>query len=429
MDYLALLAAQPGDHTALITDTQTYSYAGLVTAARALRRTWGLAEAGADKPRQRSACFIHHGQIAAQLLEFLACSGTEQVPVIATQASRAATYATGAIPDAACMGVLTSGTGGRSKLLWRSYVSWADFFPQQNAVFGLDARTRIFCQGSLAFTGNLSIYLGVFAVGGTVIATEKFSPKYWLARMEACGANAIYLIPAKLLLLPRAARGQNTAVRQIVSGSQSLGLAEAQRLRSILPQAELTLYYGASEVNYVTYIKAAEMTADRTLVGRPFPGVQVLVEQEEIFIVTPYAVEGMAMPCSLGDRGRLDAEGRLHFLGRQDDLCNVNGRKVSSAKVENALRQLLPETEVAVAVLHERDADLLTAFLAGGPKLSKQQLLRLLRPQLAYHEVPHRFIYLERLPRNASGKTDRRRLQKYADGGFLQEHSNCTRHS
>ena len=32
-----------------------------------------------------------------------------------------------AIPEAACMGVMTSGSTGKSKLLWRSYHSWADF--------------------------------------------------------------------------------------------------------------------------------------------------------------------------------------------------------------------------------------------------------------------------------------------------------------
>ncbi len=413
MDYLTLLQEQPGTKTALITDEKSYTYAELAREALAERYARGLGSACGDQ-LQRTVRLIRRAKIAGQLLEFLAYSGTREVPVIATQASAAEDFTWARIPQAACMGVMTSGSMGRSKLLWRSYASWADFFACQNAVFGIDAATVIFCQGSLAFTGNLSIYLGVFAAGGTAVATEKFSPRHWLTRMDTAGANSVYLIPAKLMLLPRAARGPRDAIRHIVSGSQSMGLEEAGRLKSIFPQAELTLYYGASELNYITYIKDGEMTEDRTLVGRPFPGVEVFVEGEEIFVVNKCAVEGITLPYSLGDRGRLDAEGRLHFLGRKDDVCNVNGLKISSAKVENALMQVLRSAEAAVVAARVRDADVLTAFITGERRMSKQELLRLLRPHLAGHELPGRFVFVEKLPRNESGKTDKQRLRNLA---------------
>lgn len=403
MDYLQMLKEQPQEKLALVEDREAYTYARLVQEAQELRTALDYSE---------PAVFIHEESIARQLVRFLAYSGTKTVPIIATEVSRTQQFDVGAIPQAACMGVMTSGSTGKSKLLWRSYHSWADFFPEQNRVFGVDAETVIFCQGSLAFTGNLNIYMGVLAAGGTLIVTQRFRPRHWLELMAEHGVNAIYLIPSKLLLLPKFMREQNTRVRSIISGSQSMGRVEADKLLEVFPKAEITLYYGASELNYITYIKDSEMTDDRTLIGRPFADVQVSVADEEIFIDTPYHVEAISLPFSLKDRGRLDAEGRLHFLGRTDDILSVNGRKVSAVKVSRALMDLPDVEEAAVLVVHVDDADVLTAFVGAVQEYSKQQLMKLLRASLEDYELPKQFIFLPKLPHNESGKVDKAELKR-----------------
>ena len=403
MDYLQMLKEQPQEKLALVEDSEAYTYARLVQEAQKLRAALAYSE---------PAVFIHEDSIARQLVRFVAYSGTKTVPIIATEVSRTQQFDVGAIPEAACMGVMTSGSTGQSKLLWRSYHSWADFFPEQNRVFGIDDKTVIFCQGSLAFTGNLNIYMGVLAAGGTLIVTQRFRPRHWLELMAEYGVNAIYLIPSKLLLLPKFMREQNTRVRSIISGSQSMGRVEADKLLEVFQKAEITLYYGASELNYITYIKDSEMTDDRTLIGRAFAGVQVSVVDEEIFIDTPYHVEAISLPFSLKDRGRLDAEGRLHFLGRTDDILSVNGRKVSAVKVSRALMDLPDVEEAAVLVVHVDDADVPTAFVGAGQEYSKQQLVKLLRASLEDYELPKQFIFLPELPHNESGKVDKAALKR-----------------
>lgn len=403
MDYLQMLKEQPQEKLALVEDSEAYTYARLVQEAQELRAAQAYSE---------PAVFIHEDSIARQLVRFVAYSGTKTVPIIATEVSRTQQFDVGAIPEAACMGVMTSGSTGKSKLLWRSYHSWADFFPEQNRVFGVDDKTVIFCQGSLAFTGNLNIYMGVLAAGGTLIVTQRFRPRHWLELMAEYGVNAIYLIPSKLLLLPKFMREANTRVRSIISGSQSMGRVEADKLLEVFPKAEITLYYGASELNYITYIKDSEMTDDRTLIGKPFAGVQVSVVDEEIFIDTPYHVEAISLPFSLKDRGRLDAEGRLHFLGRTDDILSVNGRKVSAVKVSRALMDVPDVEEAAVLVVHVDDADVLTAFVGAVQEYSKQQLVKLLRASLEDYELPKQFIFLPELPHNESGKVDKAALKR-----------------
>lgn len=402
-DYLALLASKPVDKLALVDEGMSYTYGDLVQAASLLRQQ-------ADYSQE--AVFIHEDSIAQQLLHFIAYSGTATRPIIATELSKNQEFTVGRIPKQACMGVMTSGSTGKSKLLWRSYKSWASFFPEQNRVFGVDANTVIFCQGSLAFTGNLNIYMGVLAAGGTLIVTEKFRPKHWLELMEKYQVNTLYLIPSKLLLLPKFITEPNKNIRQIISGSQTMGRREADKLLGVFPQAEITLYYGASELNYITYIKDKDMTEDRTVIGRPFVGVGITIRNEEIFIDTPYHVEGITIPFSLKDRGYVDEQGWLHFLGRTDDICNVNGRKVSAVKVTTALNELNGVVEAAVLAKHVGDADVLVAFVATTQEYTKQELVKLLRTYLEDYELPKQFVFLKHLPRNESGKIDKLALAK-----------------
>ena len=403
MEYLQMIKNAPQTKLALVEDEEQYTYGRLAEEASLLRESAIL---------DKRAVFIHEGSIARQLIKFLAYSGTKTVPVIATEVSKTQQFACENIPEAACMGVMTSGSTGKSKLLWRSYESWADFFPEQNRVFGVDENTVIFCQGSLAFTGNMNIYMGVLAEHGTLIVTQRFRPRHWLQLMEKYAVNTIYLIPSKLLLLPKFINEGITRVRYIISGSQSMGAQEAKRLLQCFPQAEITLYYGASELNYITYIKSEDMTDDRTLIGRPFKGVKVSVKNEEIFIDTPYHVEGISLPFSLKDRGCLDEAGNLHFLGRTDDIVSVNGRKVSTIKVTEALTQLPDIEEAAVLSVHVDDADVLTAFLGAEREYSKQELVKLLRGVLEDYELPKQFIFVAQLPHNESGKVDKLALKK-----------------
>lgn len=430
MDYLGMIKQHPQAKLALVDAGTEYTYGELVAKAEAIRQNGSF---------ESKVIFIHEDKIVDQLITFLAYSGTQTVPIIATDASKGQEFIIEHIPEAACMGVMTSGSTGKSKLLWRSYRSWVDFFPEQNLVFGVNKDTVIFCQGSLAFTGNMNIYMSILFAGATLIVTEKFRPKEWLHLMEQYAVNTLYLIPSKLLLLPRVFESTNPNIKHIIAGSQSMGRAEANKLLQIFPNTEITLYYGASEMNYITYIKDKDMTEDRTDIGVPFNGVKVTVVNEEIFIDNNFHVEDIEMPFSLKDRGYIDAAGRLHFLGRTDDILGVNGMKISSQKIEMVLKELPQVMEAKVLSIHVDDQDILTAFLgtevndddndgvalnaekaegvlapteaSSAKHMSKSELIKLLKTSiLDEHEIPKQFIFMPVLPKNESGKIDKRKL-------------------
>lgn len=401
MDYLAMLAQKPPFKAALITEQRIYTYGDLCELAQQRRN---------EISGSRRAFFIKKTTVAEQLIEFIALAGTDWVPVLAPQEADTEHLKDIVPPPEACMGAMTSGTTGAAKVLFRTFDSWAGFFKEQNRVFGVTENSTMFAQGSLAFTGNLNLYMGAFYAGAAVAAADRFRPRLWQEMIARNNCDVVYLIPTKLRLLARSIKTALPSVKHIIAGSQGFDKKDAAAVRSVMPNAEVVLYYGASELNYITYIKGSEMTDDRTVIGRPFNGIGVSVQNGEIYIDTAYAVIGKHCPATLGDCGSIDEQGRLHFLGRRDEMYNINGIKISGLKVTDALLDCTGVEDAAVLACGGA-SDVLAAFVVGSG-LNKTGLLRELRPKLTEHELPKRIIFMDGLPKNESGKTDRKKLRE-----------------
>lgn len=412
MDYLELIKGQPLEKEALVEDGISFSYGDLVNLAQAKAREW-------KESPNIAVHVIKEKRILQQLVSFLACFLTEDVPLVVPWESdyfqRDARIMAGEVPEQACVAVATSGTSGKPKIYFRTYESWADYFPIQNEIFHIHGDSRLFAQGSLSFTGNMNLYLAQFYAGATVIAENEFRPGDWPHRLEEQRANGIYLIPSKLLLLPRLMKHPNGQIETIISGSQSLGKPDAEALKDAFPKGEIILYYGATELNYITYITDELMTEQRNLIGKPFPNVDVSIRGEEIFVSTAYCVKGISCPYTLSDKGAMDASGNLYFLGRSDDILLHRGHKVSAMKVENLLEEIIGVEEAAVCMAesrHWKEAQIVAYLVSPSPhSLTEKDVLAILRDRLHRYELPRRIFFVDALPKNASGKVDKKQLR------------------
>ncbi|MGI6075843.1 MAG: AMP-binding protein [Pyramidobacter sp.] len=420
VDYLSLIQSIPAHRTALIEDGRVYTYGALADEARRLRSL-------SPEPAGPSVAWIRAATVYDQLVRFLALSGTSRVPVVVPADMKGVPefHATGDVPAGACMGVLTSGSTGQPKLWFRTLESWASFFPVQNEIFGMTARTRLFAQGSLAFTGNLNLYLSLLSLGASVITVSRVNPSAWRREMELHHADALYLIPCKLRLLAKYAAHSNPDVKTILAGSESLGRRDLASLKAAYPNSRCFLYYGASELSYVTWLTDEEMNDNPACVGRPFPGVDVTLRNGEIYVDTPYSAMGITGPYSVGDTGFMDCNGYLYFTGRKDNVFNIHGRKVSSAKVENALNAL-PQIQEAAVVF--QNGALRAHVLLSEPDRSVQNaaalrrsIKRALSDDLESWEIPREILFHEKLPKNDSGKTVRKRLSDVTASGISTE--------
>lgn len=117
------------------------------------------------------------------------------------------------------------------------------------------------------------------------------------------------------------------------------------------------------------------------------------------------------------DRGRLGAEGRLHVLGRLDDLIVTGGVKVSPREVEEVLVALPGVSEACVvAVPDPQWGSAVVAVVVTEPDvaLTPETIRAEARTRLDGPHTPKRVLIVDHLPSRGPGKVDRRSVADLA---------------
>lgn len=121
-----------------------------------------------------------------------------------------------------------------------------------------------------------------------------------------------------------------------------------------------------------------------------------------------------------GDLASFDDDGYMTYHGRNDDVMNAMGYRVSPLEVEQCLSHYPGVAEVAVTELAVReDVKVIAAFVVprdvedadAGP------LLEFAHQRLAAYKCPREVIFTEALPRTANGKVLRRMLGSLVQRG------------
>ncbi|MBI2244630.1 MAG: acyl-CoA synthetase, partial [Nocardioides sp.] len=114
---------------------------------------------------------------------------------------------------------------------------------------------------------------------------------------------------------------------------------------------------------------------------------------------------------STGDVGRFDADGRLHVEGRDDEMIVSGGENVFPKEVEDCLMRHDAVVEVAAVGVDDPDfGKRLRAFVVVSRAVPEQELKDWVKENLARYKVPRDVVFLDELPRNATGKVLKRDL-------------------
>ena len=322
------------------------------------------------------------------------------------------------VPTSADFGVLTSGTTGRPKPLWRSESSWREFFDTQNNIFHINKDTKIFLHGSFSFTGVSNMVVAVLWSGGTVITTSSLRPNRWIQFIEKYHVDHIYALPTKLRLLVRHCKSKLDSISYIIGGSQVLDRQLMEQLELICPNMEFILYYGASELNYITYCTGKEWLDREGTVGRPFPSVIIAEQNGVIYVTTKHHIEGIPDTYTVNDCGYIDSDGYLMFHGRRGDVINKGGYKISIPEMELYLQSLQGVSEVAVITINDeiRGEDFVAYLvLEDNAKLSK--IIECIHHERPSVEWPKAILEIPMIPLTECSKVDKRKLKEWYNKG------------
>jgi long-chain acyl-CoA synthetase len=201
------------------------------------------------------------------------------------------------------------------------------------------------------------------------------------------------------------------------------------------------MHYGLTEASRSTFIEFHEMKNKLQSIGKASPNVEIKIGDEynrELtmgqkgrilvkgsMVMKKYYENEMLTQESLadgwfytGDLGHKDEEGYIYLDGREKELINVGGLKVSPLEVENILNQHdIVDDCACIGIPDPKNitGETVKAFLVskGGPLNlpSPRDLQTFLNDKLEPYKLPTEYEWIKFIPKTSSGKIQRNLLK------------------
>jgi fatty-acyl-CoA synthase len=337
--------------------------------------------------------------------------------------------------------ILTSGTTGTPKGAARKQ---PDSLEPAAALFSkipLKARETTMIAAPMFHSWGYAHFTLALPLSSTLVLRRRFDPEDTLRAVAQHRATALAVVPVmlqRMLQLPgeTIARYDTSCLKIIAASGSALPGELATRAMDVFGDVLYNLY-GSTEVAWATIATPADLRAAPGTAGKPPMGTVVKLLDEQghevptgqngrIFVANEMVFEGytggggkeiVSGLMSTGDVGRVDSAGRLFVDGRDDEMIVSGGENVFPREVEDLLADHEAIEEAAVVgVPDEKFGQRLKAFVVrrDGFTLDAETVQEYVKNNLARYKAPRDVVFIDELPRNATGKVLKRELRELA---------------
>ena len=347
-------------------------------------------------------------------------------------------------PDLAATAFIlqTSGTTASPKLIPFSHANMLAAAARLQSWFGLTPADRCLSVSPICYSHGLKVTVFTpLITGGSVafpVSPSSLDVDEWLGVLKptwySAGPTLHRFMFDKTKALPNVRSVHS--LRFIVSGGAPLTKEVREGLSAALGVPVLE-HYGSSEAAQISANLPPPGPFKPGTCGVPAPGTVRIVaesgrqvsagEHGEILLGGPTVTLGyldapeLNRACFVdgwfrtGDIGSLDTEGFLTIHGRKTEMINRGGEKISPAEIDEALQRHPDVAEAAAfGAPHPRLGEDVAAavVLREGATVTPLELREFLLPSLAQFKIPRRIVFVDRLPKGATGKVQRQRLEE-----------------
>ena len=334
--------------------------------------------------------------------------------------------------------VFTSGSTGRPKGVLQRQGTLVDGAARVARAVGFDGRDRILCAVPWSHDYGWTQLLALYVLGVTLVLPEAAGLAGLPEAVERHRPTVLGGVPSVYAGLARGVSDirarDRRSVRLVMSTGSAMPVRVWEELAALFPGARRVLNYGLTETFRSATLRGEDEALAPRVVGSALPGSGLCVVDGAGLVVPAGEwgevvhrgagvfegywddpgetalrrrvdpVTGQGVAVFTGDRGMLDAAGRLELGDRIDRMVKVMGLAVSPMAVEEVLRGVPGVVAAAVVfVRHDILGAELVAFVVGGEVRAVEAACR---GGLAAHERPRRVVGMEALPLTASGKVD-----------------------
>ncbi len=307
-------------------------------------------------------------------------------------------------------------------------------------LMGLAGRHRFLCTLPLYYSGGRNSCLAHLLRGDCVVFYPSlFSPREYLDLVIRCEISVGALVPSVLRqLLATGGDGPMlpTLAKLFCTGAPLYPEEKRAAARRLTPQFHER--YGTAETLAISVLRPEDFEDRAESVGQPHSLAEIEIVDENDRPLPPgeagrlrFRGPGMGSPLPgqaaesnfsqgwfyPGEIARVDQSGYIFLEGRTSDVIMRSGAKIYPAEVERVL--LEHPAVVEAAVLGHSGADReerVMAFVVLQGVASPGEILAHCRSRLTPHKVPQSIHLLAQLPRNTSGKVDKKALVSSLEG-------------
>ena len=337
----------------------------------------------------------------------------------------------------------SSGTTGRPKGIARPAVrtpigATGPIDELMRRLYGLGPDSVYLSTGPLYHAAPLGWSTAAQRAGGTAVVMERFDPLQTLELIERYRVTHVQFVPTmmrRLLRLPDEDRRRYdlSSLRTVIHAAAPCPVDLKREIIDWLGPI-VWEYYAGSEGNGYFAIDSADWLAHPGSVGRAMYGTPHVLDDEGAELppgeIGTIWFEGTAAFAyhndaektagafndkgwsTLGDVGRLDADGYLYLSDRRVDLIISGGVNIYPQEIENVLTAHPAVFDAAVVgVPDEEMGQRVVAVVQAEPGADfdlGEQLLAHCRARLAGFKCPREIVFADELPRLPSGKLLRR---------------------
>jgi acyl-CoA synthetase (AMP-forming)/AMP-acid ligase II len=335
--------------------------------------------------------------------------------------------------------ILTSGTTGSPKGAKRKQPDSLEPVAALFSKIPLHARETTMIAAPMFHSWGYAHFTLGLPLTSTLVLRRRFDPEDTLRAIAQHRASALVVVPVMLQrileLEPETiARYDVSCLKVIALSGSALPGELATRAMDTFGDVLYNLY-GSTEVAWATIATPADLRAAPGTAGRAPVGTTVKLLDADghevsegqggrIFVANELMFEGytgggnkeiVGGLMSTGDVGHFDAAGRLFVDGRDDEMIVSGGENVFPREVEDLLADHAEIEEAAVVGVEDAEfGQRLRAFVVprNGAELDEEQIQAYVKQNLARYKVPRDVLFVEELPRNATGKILKRELRE-----------------
>ena len=326
--------------------------------------------------------------------------------------------------------LFTTGTTGKSKgvmISHRTIIADAE-----NLIDSMEfSHDLLFViNGPLNHIGSLSKVYPTVMMGATLYILESLKDleAFFAAFDYPCTKVATFLVPASIRILLQLAKNKLATYADkidfIETGAAPMAHSDMLELCRLLPKTRLYNTFASTETGIVATYNYNDGECLVGCLGRPMKHSRILITDEgRVACQGPTLMTGYADEEELtaqvmhdntvftADNGRIDDLGRLHLMGRNDDVINVGGYKVAPTEVEDValafpgvkdcicVSDVSPVLGTRLKLLYVRNGDV---------EFSKKDLAKFIASKLEVYKVPQAYEQVDEIHRTFNGKLDRK---------------------